>query len=290
MYENLDKQELPINTSKSEAMQSSKEDAKDDSEAEQEVEEAQGLSSPTVYEIISLEGQEEMDRPAKSLWYSGIIAGLAISMSLYVMAALRIKLEGTGLEILEKFGYSVGFLIVILSRLQLFTENTITPILPALSDRSSEMLWRVARLWGIVFVANMCGTFIAAAMPLLLPMFSSEHVAAMLDISMHFAERPLMEVLVSAVPAGFLVAIMVWMLPSSKHFEIWTITMMTFTIAVLDTSHVIVGSGELFMVWLDGQSSFLEIAPRLILAALGNIIGGTVVFAGLAYAQVKSEM
>ena len=46
-----------------------------------------GLSSLTVYEIISLEGLEEMRRPLKSLWWSGIIAGLAISMSLYVMGA-----------------------------------------------------------------------------------------------------------------------------------------------------------------------------------------------------------
>ena len=261
-----------------------------DQAVEEAVEDAQGLSSPTVYEIIAREGREEMERPARSLWFSGVVAGLAISMSLYVMAALRIELEGTGLEILEKFGYSVGFLIVILSRLQLFTENTITPILPMLSQRSSAMVWRVARLWSIVFIANLCGTFIAGSMPLLMPVFSAEHVAAMLDISMHFAERPLLEVFVSAVPAGFLVAVMVWMLPSSKHFEIWTITMMTFTIAILDTSHVIVGSAELFMVWLDGQSSFSAIAPRLILSALGNIIGGTVLFAVLAYAQVRAEM
>ena len=254
------------------------------------VEQAQGLSSPTVYEIIALEGQEEMERPAKSLWFSGIVAGLAISMSLYVMAALRVELEGSGLEILEKFGYSAGFLIVILSRLQLFTENTITPILPALSQRSTVMMWRVVRLWSIVFVANLIGTFIAAIAPLLVPVFTSEHVSAMLDISMHFAERPLFEVFVSAIPAGFLVAVMVWMLPSSKHFEIWTITLMTFTIAILDTSHVIVGSAELFMVWIDGQSSFTEIVPRLFLAAAGNVIGGTVLFAGLAYAQVSAEI
>ena len=167
-----------------------------DQAVEEAVEDAQGLSSPTVYEIIAREGREEMERPARSLWFSGVVAGLAISMSLYVMAALRIELEGTGLEILEKSGYSVGFLV----------------------------------------------------------------------------------------------AVMVWMLPSSKHFEIWTITMMTFTIAILDTSHVIVGSAELFMVWLDGQSSFSAIAPRLILSALGNIIGGTVLFAVLAYAQVRAEM
>lgn len=256
-----------------------------------EVEQAQGLASTTVYEIIAREGIEEMGRPTKSLWFSGIVAGLAISVSLYAMAALRVELgDISGAKVLEKLGYSVGFLIVILSRLQLFTENTITPTLPALQHPSSKMFRQVARLWAIVFAANLCGTFIAAAIPLHLPMFVPEHVDAMLDISMHFAERPLLIVLVSAIPAGFLVAVLVWMLPSSKNFEIWTIMLITFTIALLDTSHVIVGSTELFMVWLNGQVAFSDIVPRLFLALLGNMIGGTVLFAGLAYAQVSEEI
>jgi len=141
----------------------------------------QGLSAPTVYEIISLEGIEEMRRPTKSLWWSGVVAGIAISLSLYMMAALRLGLEGSSAGILEKFGYSVGFLIVVLSRLQLFT-----------------------------VLANLCGTFCAAIIPLTLPMFTDAHVAAMLDISRHYAHRPMVEVFFSAIPAGFMVAIMVW--------------------------------------------------------------------------------
>ena len=250
----------------------------------------QGLSAPTVYEIISLEGIEEMRRPTKSLWWSGVVAGIAISLSLYMMAALRLGLEGSSAGILEKFGYSVGFLIVVLSRLQLFTENTVTPILPALNNPSRSMLLKVLRLWAIVILANLCGTFCAAIIPLTLPMFTDAHVAAMLDISRHYAHRPMVEVFFSAIPAGFMVAIMVWMLKSSKGFEFWTITAITFSIAVLDTSHVIVGSTELFMVLFNGDINLMAALSRLLLTATGNIIGGTVLFAGLAYAQVSEEL
>ncbi len=52
-------------------------------------------------------------------------------------------------------GYSVGFLVVVLGRQQLFTENTITPILPLLHDRSIKTAWRVARLWVVVLVGNL---------------------------------------------------------------------------------------------------------------------------------------
>ncbi len=285
---------MPIDnsTQNSEIEQHDKEyTSKSNNIAKEDVENAQGLSSPTVYEIISKEGLEEMARPVKSLWFSGVVAGLAISMSLYTMAALRIGLDGMGGSgLLEKFGYSVGFLIVVLSRLQLFTENTITPILPALRYQERQMYWRVARLWFIVFFANMCGTFIAALIPLYSPMFSPEHVDAMMEISLHFVNQPLIEIFISAIPAGFLVAAMVWMLPSSKHFEFSIIVFITFVIAILDTSHVIVGSAELFMAWFGGHATVPDVASRIILSAAGNILGGTVLFAGLAYAQVSDEI
>lgn len=259
-------------------------------ESLREAKDAQGLSAPTVYETISLAGIEEMRRPAKSLWWSGVAAGLAISLSLYVMAALRISLDADAPSAIEKLGYCFGFLVVVLSRLQLFTENTITPILPALKYRQFSMVQSVARLWSIVFIANLCGTFVAAAIPTYTPMVGADHYVAMLDISLHFAERPYASVFFSAIPAGFMVAMMVWMLPSSKNFEFWTISAVTFAIAVTDTSHVIVGSTELFLVLLNGESTVPAALARLLLAAVGNIAGGTILFAVLAYAQVSDEI
>jgi hypothetical protein len=60
------------------------------------------------------------------------------------------------------FGYSVGFLMVVLSRQQLFTENTITVVLPVMKQFSLANLGRLGRLWSIVFAANMTGTLFAA--------------------------------------------------------------------------------------------------------------------------------
>jgi len=54
-------------------------------------------------------------------------------------------------------GYSLGFLVVMLGRQQLFTENTLTPILPLLHRKSWRSLGNVLRLWGIVLVANLVG-------------------------------------------------------------------------------------------------------------------------------------
>lgn len=250
-----------------------------------------GLSAPTVYEIIAAEGLEEMERPLSSLWWSGIGAGLGVSLSLYVMAALRASLGDTpGAGTLEKFGYCFGFLVVILGRLQLFTENTITPILPLLRRRESGMLRSVAQLWAVVFVANLVGTFFAALVPTIFPIGSPEITSAMMEISSDFAARGYTNTFFSAIPAGFMIAALVWMLPGSKGFEFWTIVLMTFAIGITDTSHVIVGSTELFMAVLSGDSGIAEATARLLLAGAGNILGGTGLFALLAYAQVSKEI
>ncbi len=260
-------------------------------EHRKEADSKKSLNAPTVYEIIAAEGKEEMNRPVTSLWWSGVAAGLGISLSLYVMAALRAALgDSPGAGTLEKFGYCFGFLVVVLSRLQLFTENTITPILPALQNREAGTFRCVARLWIVVLLANMVGTFLAAVMPLLFPVGSPELMTAVIDISKDFAEREYSHVFFSAIPAGFMVAAMVWMLPGSKGFEIWTIVIMTFAIGVTETSHVIVGSTELFVSVLNGDAQVGESLIRLLLAGAGNILGGTGLFAVLAYAQVSEEI
>ena len=58
---------------------------------------------------------------------------------------------------MSKFGYTVGFLIVILGRQQLFTENTLTPILLLLQNKKLSVLRNVARLWIVVLMHESAG-------------------------------------------------------------------------------------------------------------------------------------
>ena len=117
----------------------------------------------TVYQIVRQEGQEQMERPAVSLWWSGFAGGLSISFSLLGQAALTRGLpQAPWTPLVASFGYSVGFLMVILARQQLFTETTITVVLPLLADFSRRNLVLLARMWGLVLAANLAGTLIAA--------------------------------------------------------------------------------------------------------------------------------
>ena len=134
----------------------------------QQVAERSTPRTPVIYETVRRHGEEEMARPAVSLWWSGVAAGLSISFSLLAEALLRLHLpEASWRGLVTSLGYPVGFLIVVLGRQQLFTENTITAVLPAMAQPSRRNFRRLGRLWGIVFVANMVGTLVAAMVWLL---------------------------------------------------------------------------------------------------------------------------
>jgi formate/nitrite transporter FocA (FNT family) len=250
------------------------------------------LSAVTVYSIIRSEGEEELNRPIQSLWWSGVAAGVGISASVLAEGILHVELEGYAFRpLIENFGYTVGFVLVILSRLQLFTENTISVVLPILSRPSWRRLWLGLRLWGIVFAANMLGTFFTAATAVWPGTVSPEHVEGMLVISRSFAEMQGIDALLYGIPAGFFIASIVWMLPSSKGFEILTIILFTYFIALGHFSHVIAGSTEVFLLMIMGEMTLETAALGLILPTLaGNVIGGTGLFALLAYGQVHEEV
>lgn len=261
-------------------------------QTEDKMAQARRLSAVAIYKIIHEEGREELTRPAMSLWWSGVAAGLGISASYLGEAVLRSGLEGAAhVDIVASLGYTLGFILVILSRLQLFTENTLTPILPLLARPSARTLWRTLRLWGIVLLANMVGTAATAAVTQWLHAAPDAVLRAMLEMARMKIEHGWSEALILGIPAGFFVAAIVWMLPSSRGFEIFTIGVFTYLIAAGGFSHVIVDSAKLFYLMLEGEIAvaagiFGHILPTLI----GNILGGTCLFAALAWAQVKNEV
>lgn len=57
--------------------------------------------------------------------------------------------------LISNFGYTIGFLIVVLGRQQLFTEDTLTVVLPLLGRRDGSTLMNVLRLWTVVLLANL---------------------------------------------------------------------------------------------------------------------------------------
>jgi formate/nitrite transporter FocA (FNT family) len=140
-----------VATSSEESKQSGQEEEK-----QSEAMERQSASADVVYEAVRLEGEEELARPSSGLFWSGLAAGLAMGFSFLTQALLQSALPPSSWRhAVAALGYTVGFVFVVLGRQQLFTENTLTPVLPLLRDWGK--LPNVLRLWGVVLVANLIG-------------------------------------------------------------------------------------------------------------------------------------
>jgi len=257
-----------------------------------DIEERSQPRTPVIYEVVRRMGEEELARPTMSLWWSGVAAGLSISFSLLAQAVLYLDLpvkEWTPLVVAA--GYPAGFLLVILSRQQLFTENTITAVLPLLTSFNALNLGRVLRLWGVVFGANMVGAFLAAAFYNFTPALPPELRESAIEISRHLFINDPTEMFVKGVPSGFLIAAMVWLAPNADTAKFHMISLLTYLIAVCGFAHIVAGSVEAFLLLLAGELPIGQLLGQFMMPVLvGNIIGGTVLFALISHAQVMSEI
>lgn len=257
-----------------------------------DVEELSAPRTPVIYEVVRRLGDEEMERPASSLWWSGIAAGLSISFSVLAEAILLTHLpDAPWRPLVSHLGYSVGFLMVILARQQLFTESTITVVLPVLKELSVRMLWRMGRLWAIVLAANLVGTLFAALFCGFTPVLSPELHDGMVEVSRKLTELGLARMFFAGIASGFLIAAMVWMIPSAESAKFIVITLMTYLIAAGGFTHVIAGSFEAYLLVIAGDWAWWQAVGKFLLPVLaGNVVGGTALFAVLSYAQVKDEI
>ncbi|MCF3974697.1 formate/nitrite transporter family protein [Paracoccus salsus] len=253
----------------------------------------EAVPSAVIFEAIRREGEHELSRSASALWWSGVAAGFAISTSVLAKGSLASILPDSGWAAgISNLGYTVGFLIVILARMQLFTENTITPILPLFLRPTWAKAVNIARLWGIVFAANMTGCLAAALVLVHGHVVPDTRFEGILSISYHYAEATPFEHFAWGVPAGFLIAALVWILPRMDSAgEVLMIVIITYIIGLGGMSHVVAGATELFILVVSGKLGLAEaVFGGIVPAFAGNVLGGTGIFAALTYAQVRNEI
>ena len=257
-----------------------------------DVEELATPRTPVIYEVVRRLGEEEMVRPSTSLWWSGVAAGLSISFSLLAQAILRTHLPDAPWQpLVTSFGYCVGFIMAVLSRQQLFTESTITAVLPVAANFTWKNVGRMMRLWAIVLAANLAGTLFAALFCSFTPVLPAEIYDEMLAVSRDLLPLGWWDMVFRAVASGFLMAAMVWLMPGAERTQFHVITLMTWLIAVGGFTHIVAGSMEAYLLVFAGDWAWWQMIGQFLLPVLiWNMIGGTALFALLSYAQVMDEI
>lgn len=257
---------------------------------EQEVEERTAISVHVVYEAIRAEGEAELKRPTWALAFSGLAAGLSMGFSFLTQGLIEARLpQAKWAPLVGGLGYSMGFLIVILGRQQLFTENTLTPIIPLLKDKRPATLWNTSRLWAAVFLANWVGTLAFAWAMARSGIIAESAKPTFIRLGQVAMAGSFGLVVVKAIFAGWLIALLVWLLPFAETGRVAVIVMMTYLIALGSFHHVIAGSVDTFYLVALGVRSWSEYLGGFLLPTLlGNIIGGVSLVAVLNHAQVTA--
>lgn len=255
---------------------------------EKQVQERVAIGAHVVHETIRREGEEELKRTTSALAWSGLAAGLSMGFSLVAEGLLAAYLpERSWTPLLSKLGYSVGFLIVVLGRQQLYTETTLTAVLPLLSRRNVETALGVLRLWSVVLLANLVGTFIFALCLAKIPIFTSPIQQALIEVSRGGTEGSFEVIFMRAIFAGWLIALMVWLLPVAESARVSIIIILTYLIGLGGFNHVVAGSvKQMFLVIVGAQTWGVYAGRFLLPTLLGNIVGGVSLVAFLGHAQV----
>lgn len=248
----------------------------------------------TILDQEMREAELELARPALGLVLSGLLAGFGVGFSVLIAAVLMTQfgphVSEPARELLIANAYTIGFMLVILARTDLFTEYTTIAILPVLDGRAS--VGRLARLWGLVYVGNIAGTAAIAAVVVVagqgLQVADPRSFATMAERLVGHSPAV---ILVSSCLAGWLMGLLSWLVISARETisQIFVIWLVTFIIGYAHLHHSITGSVEALVgVFTAAHLRAEEYAHFLGWTTLGNIVGGVVFAVLIRYSTLLS--
>ncbi len=236
-------------------------------------------------------GEEQVNRSALSLFLSAVSAGLILGFAAMAVAFVVSVFPSEADESMKRLAmgavYPLGFIICILSGAELFTEHTALAVYPFL-DRLCSFA-RVLRLWVLVLLGNLVGTLISATL-----LYFAEPIIGAYDgyiyVAHHLTEFGGREIFVSAMLAGWLMALGGWIILSMhiSSAQILSIYIVTFLIGIGGLHHSIAGSAEIFTAFfLTSDITITQITKFLTYAVPGNLVGGSFFVAVLNYAHIR---
>jgi formate/nitrite transporter FocA (FNT family) len=250
------------------------------------------LSAGQIYDNIRVAAQEELRRPATALFWSATAAGLTIGFSFLAGAYLTALAPANYSGAATAVGYPLGFVFVVLARGQLFTENTLEPIIPLLHTPTLKTLRQLLSLWVVVLIGNLAGACAFAAIVALTPMLAETLRPTLIAVAKTGTDGGFWLVALRAIYAGWLIALMAWLIASTRATgaQVLLIWLTTAPISALGFRHSVAGSVEAFYRAFEHTAGWREMAGGFILpAVVGNIVGGFVFVALLNHGQVAAD-
>jgi len=261
------------------------EEQKSPSEGKQK--DLQRPSAEDIYEQVAENARQELDRPSIALALSGFGAGAFMGLSaLGTAIGFALVSDSPHARILSRMFYPLGFIVVIIGRSQLFTENTLYPVVLVLKEK--RQFWNTMRLWAIVLPTNVLGAFAFAMIATRTSAIESTFVSTMSELGAKAISHPASTVFWSGVIAGWMIALAAWLVSASHSItgSVMVIWMLTYVVGLGDFAHCIASSCEIMTTVLSHHASWLAYFQWFGPAVSGNIIGGVCLVTILEYGQV----
>lgn len=265
--------------------------AKSESSSVEKPETGTRLSASEIHDNVMSEANEELERATASLLLSSFASGLAIGFSFLGGGYARTLVAPAYAAAAASAAYPLGFILVIMARSELFTENTLTPVLPLLHRRDRVTLVKMLRVWGLLLAGNLAGTLLFSWVMARTPAIAEPLKVSMLQLAERATAPTFSLTLYHAIFAGWLIALLTWVLASTRHTgaQLVLIWLLTAPISAFEFNHSIVGSAEAFYRAWAGSAQWGPMVSFIVAAVIGNAIGGVMLVAILNYGQVVTE-
>lgn len=235
-------------------------------------------------------GLRELDRVPSSLFLSAVSAGLDLGFTLIAVAAVVTLAHGHSelvRQLLTANAYTVGFIFVILGRSELFTEHTTLAVLPVLDRQRS--LGSLGTTWGLIYAGNILGGLAFAAFAVIIgPEFGIFERAVLNEVVRPYIVSSTLGLFGGAVLAGWLMGLLSWLVTavrdsSGRIFFVWITTLL---IGFAHLPHSIAGHIEMAAAVMATPVGIGAYGHFLVVATLGNAIGGVFFVALVKYGHV----
>ncbi len=223
------------------------------------------------------QAERELERPARGLIVSGLLAGFGLGASVLLLAVVHSLpgLSDPARLLLSANAYAVGFVIVILGSTDLFTEYSTIALLPVLTGDAP--LISLGRLWALVFGSNIVGgSVFALLLAVFVPHAQRVDASAIISLATTQLEPQWWVMVISGFFAGFLMGFLSWLLIAARETisQLVFVWMIATTLGFAHLHHSIAGAIEVMAALLLSEDiGGLDFGRFLLWATLGNIMG-----------------
>ena len=256
------------------------------------------MSGPEPHTIWSSgieEGKRRLDRGSAALIATGIIGGFDVLVGILVLSvgigSLSAVMPYEPAHLIASMFFGIAFVLIVLGRSELFTENFLIPVSAVLDRRKGAV--SLVRLWGLTMLGNVIALAILAWVFSRAGIIPPETRTAAGKLANTIVDRDVGPALLSAIIAGIVMTTFTWMAAAAETdiTRVIVALLIGFVLIAPSLNHSIVGFGELaFGLFADETHATIgQAGYHFAIAVGGNLIGGLLFVASARLVQARGE-